>query len=134
MQAVIDNANVKTVDGIRTDVVSEDNQFKYVQYILVKGTPIALTKEVGSPISFGGVAEGSDIKQIGAFSAAGLGIFPVYWITGGVGLIYHPEECFKPTLINGSNQDEFNLLVKEKTNVANRRALEFQVRLDSLNL
>lgn len=131
MQGVIDNPEVLSVDGIRTAVVSEKDQFRYVQYTLVRGTPIPIRNEMGAPVSFGGVVEGSDIKQVGAFSAVGHGVFPVYWITGSVGLIYHPEECFEPTIISNCTQEEFRLMVEEKISVAQQRAIKYQMILDS---
>jgi hypothetical protein len=91
MQGVIDSPRISSVDGIRTVVISEEGQFKYCQDIVVRGTPIPINSEPNTPISFGGVAEGSDIKQTGIFTAIGLGVFTVYWITGNVGLIYHPD-------------------------------------------
>jgi len=91
MQGVIDSPRISSVDGIRTVVISEEGQFKYCQDIVVRGTPIPINSEPNTPISFGGVAEGSDIKQTGIFTAIGLGVFTVYWITGNVGLIYPPD-------------------------------------------
>ena len=126
MQGVIDNPIILNVDGIRTVVISEEGQFKYAEYIQVKGVPIPVRSEPNSPLSFGGAPEGSDIKHVGMYSAAGHGIFPVYWITGKFGIIYNPNECFKPTIISNITQDEFRLIVWEVVSKANQKALAYQ--------
>lgn len=128
MQSVIDNTSVLDVDGIRTVVVSNEGQFKYHQYLQVKGTPTPVNDEPNAPVSFGAAAEGSDHKQVGMFSAIGHGIFPVYWITGRFGVIYHPEESFEPTIIPNCSLDEFRLRVEERISKAHQRALNYQAR------
>ena len=129
MQGVIDNPKVLSVDGIRTVVISEEDQFKYVEYLQIRGTPLPVRNEPGAPVSFGDAAEGSDHKHVGMFAAVGHGIFPVYSITGHFGLIYHPEECFEPTIIRNCTQEEFRVRVEERISVAHQRALTYQTRL-----
>ena len=126
IQSVIDNPLILNVDGIRTAVISEAGQFKYTEYILVKAVPIPVRSEPNSPLSFGGAPEGSDIKHVGMYSAAGHGIFPVYWVTGKFGVIYNPIECFKPKIISNITQDEFRSVVREEFTKANQKALAYQ--------
>ncbi len=57
MQAVIDDTNISNVDGIYVTVISEENQFKYVQYTQVRGSPTAVNNLPFSPLTFGGAAE-----------------------------------------------------------------------------
>ena len=76
MQGVIDNIDILVVDGIRTTVVSEENQFRYVEDHQIRGRPIPVRNELNAPVSFGAAAEGSAHKQVGMFSAAGCGVFP----------------------------------------------------------
>lgn len=128
MQGVIDNTNVLTVDGIRTVVISDKDQFRYVEYIQIRGIPIPVNNESNAPVSFGGVAEGSYHKHVGMYSAVGHGIFPVYWITGGFGVIYNPEKCFEPAIFSNITQDDFRLMVEDKIAEAHQRALNYQNR------
>jgi hypothetical protein len=129
MQGVIDNPKILNVDGVRTVVTSEAGQFKYAEYIQVKGIPIPVRNEPNSPLSFGGAPEGSEIKHVGMYSATGHGVFPVYWITGKFGIIYNPKECFKPKVISNITQDEFRLMVGEEISKAHQKALAYQASL-----
>jgi len=74
MQCVIDNPKMLRVDGIRTVVISEEGQFKYLEYLQIQGNPIPVTTEPYGPVTFGGAQEGSDHKHVGMFAAHGLGI------------------------------------------------------------
>lgn len=128
MQATIDSPGVGSVDGIRTVVISEGNQFRYVESIQVRGTPIPVRNELGSPVSFGGAEEGSDHKHIGMFSALGHGVFPVYWYTGRFGVIYCSEQSIEPTIFRDCSLDDFRLKVQEQVSGAHRTALACQAR------
>lgn len=128
MQVVIDDPTSLTVDGYRTVVISEDGQFKYVEYVLVKGQIIPLGAQPRAPISFGGAPEGSDIKHVGMLTAIGIGIFPVYSITGWFGLIYRPEINFEPVSVRNCSLDEFRLQVELQISIASERALAYESR------
>lgn len=126
MQNVIDSANIPCVDGIRTVVISEENQFRYLEYIQIRGNLIPVRNTPSSPVSFGGAAEGSDHKHVGMFSVVGYGIFSVYSITGCFGLIYHPEQCFEPEVCRNCTLEEFRFRVEEVISVVHQRALDYQ--------
>lgn len=128
MQCVIEDVDISNVGGIRTVIVSEDDQFRYVEYIQVKGIPTPVRNEPGSPIRFGAAAEGSDIRHIGMFSAVGHDIFPVYFNTGQFGVIYHPKMSFEPQIEPNCTLDEFRLKVEDRIKVAHQRALGYQSR------
>jgi hypothetical protein len=126
MQGVIDNSKISNVDGFSTVVVSEEDQFKYIEYLQIRGTPIPVNGEPSAPMRFGGAAEGSDHKHVGMYSAAGHGIFPVYSITGYFGLIYQPEKSFVPTIIRSCTEAEFCAKVEECISDAHQRVLAYQ--------
>jgi hypothetical protein len=126
MQDVIDNPRIVSVDGIRTVVISEEDQFKYVEYLQIRGTPIIVKNEPGAAVSFGDAAEGSSHWHIGMSSATGFGIFPAYSITGRFGLIYHPEECFEPQTYLNCSLEQFRLIVEERISAAHQRVLNYQ--------
>ncbi|WP_395057799.1 hypothetical protein [Polaromonas sp.] len=128
MQAVIDDPATLRVDGYRTVVISEDGQFKYIEYIQIKGQVIPLGAQPGAPISFGGAPEGSDIKHVGMLTAVGIGILPVYSITGRFGLIYRPEISFEPMRCKNCSPDEFRLQIELQLSIAHERALAYQSR------
>lgn len=128
MQDVIDNPQIPSVDGYRTVVISDDDQFRYVEYVQVNGRAISIQNAPGSPVSYGGAAEGSDIKHVGMFAATGHGVFPVYSITGGFGLIYHPEKCFEPKSISSCSLEEFRVKVEAQILAAHERVLNYQSR------
>ena len=128
MQHVIDDINIPSVDGIRTVVISEEDQFRYVEYVQLKGNPIPVRNEPGSPLTFGGAAEGSDHKHVGLLSSVGHGIFPVYSITGKFGVIYQPEVCFEPQIESNCTLDDFCIKVENRKKIAHQRALEYQSR------
>jgi hypothetical protein len=129
MQGVIDNTKIHSVDGFCTVVISDGDQFRYVEYIQIRGTPKSVRNESGAPVTFGGAAEGSDHKHVGIFSGIGHGIFPVYSITGRFGLIYQPEKSFEPTIIRNCTAEEFCIEVKEELSIAHQKALAYQNRL-----
>ena len=128
MQDVIDNPHFLTVDGYRTVVISDDDQFRYVEYVQLNGKATPIQNVAGSPVNFGGAAEGSDIKHVGMFAATGHGVFPVYSITGGFGLIYHPEECFEPKSVSSCSLEEFRVKVEAQILAAHERVLNYQSR------
>ncbi len=128
MQHVIDDINIPSVDGIRTVVVSEEDRFRYVEYVQLKGNPIPVRSEPGSPLTFGGAAEGSDHKHVGLLTSVGHGIFPVYSITGKFGVIYQPEVCFEPQIKPNCTLDDFRIKVEDRIKIAHQRALEYQSR------
>ena len=129
MQHVIDDISIPSVDGIRTAVISEVDQFRYVEYLQIRGNPIPVLSEPGSPLSFGGAAEGSDHKHVALLSSVGHGIFPVYSIAGQFGVIYQPEICFEPQIEPNCTFDEFRLKVEGRIKIAHQRALEYQSHL-----
>lgn len=126
MQHVIDDPETTSVDGYRTVVISENDQFRYIEYLQIKGKATPVTTAPGSPVTFGGAPEGTDAKHIGMLSGSGLGVFPVYSITGGFGLIYQPVENFEPLLIRDCTQDEFRFQVEKRLAIAHQHALNFQ--------
>ena len=128
MQAVIDDPDISGVDGVRTVVISEDDQFRYVEYLQVQGHPVPVNNAPGAAVSFGGAPEGSDAKHVGMLSAVGNGVFPVYWITGRFGVIYHPEKSFEPEIHRDCTEEEFCARVREHITNAHQRALQFQSR------
>jgi hypothetical protein len=128
MQEVVDDTNVPTVDGIRTVVVSEHDQFKYLEYVLIRGQPVPVRNEPGAPVTFGGAEEGSDSKHVGMFGALGHGIFPVYSYTGRFGVIYHAEQSFEPTICSNCTLDEFQLQVEHRIAAAHQRTLRYQAK------
>lgn len=128
MQGVIDYKSVSGVDGYRTVVISENNEFRYVEYVQVKGNATPVKNQTDGRLTFGGAEEGSDIKHVGLRSAAGHGIFSVYSISGRFGLIYHPEKNFEPTLCPKCSEKEFFLKVEEQIFTAHQRALQYQSR------
>ncbi|SFM40041.1 hypothetical protein [Nitrosomonas communis] len=131
MMQVIDDPNISSIDGIRTVVISEENQFYYIEYLQVRGNPIPIRNEPNSPVYFGGAAEGSDIKHVGLYTGIGLGIFPVFFESGKFGLIYHPESSFKPTILRCNSENEFLEYVKKSITIAHERALLYQERVDN---
>lgn len=128
MQGVIDNLAILSVDGIRTVVISEEDQFKYAEYIQLRGAPTPVNNEPAAPVNFGDAAEGSDHKHVGILSKEGHGIYPFYSITGRFGVIYHPEECFEPTIIPNCTLEEFQMMVDRRINLAHQRAINYQIR------
>jgi hypothetical protein len=126
MQSVINSQEIKSVDGYRTVVISENDQFRYIEYVQIQGKAVPIGRAPGSPVTFGGAPEGTDAKHVGMFSATGHGVFPVYSITGRFGLIYHPEENFAPTPCPKCSMEEFRAAVKERISAAHQRALQYQ--------
>lgn len=126
MQGVIDLPNAPNVDGYRTVVISEYDQFKYLEYVQVRGNAIRVINQTDGRLTFGGAEEGSDIKHIGLRSATGHGIFSMYSITGRFGLIYCPEKSFQPMLCSKCSADEFRLNVEEQIAITHQRVLQYQ--------
>lgn len=128
MQGIIDDTSILEVDGIRTVVVSDEGQFKYIEYLQLRGVPTPVNNEPNAPLHFGGAEEGSDHKHVGMFSAVGHGVYPLYWIAGRFGVIYQSETCFEPIIISNCSLDEFRLKVEERISIAHQRALNYQSR------
>lgn len=131
MMQVIDDPDISAIDGIRTVVISEENQFRYTEYLQIRGKPIPIRNEPNSPVYFGGAAEGSDIKHVGLYTGIGHGVFPIFFESGKFGIIYHPENSFKPTILRCNSKDEFLEQVKKRITIAHERALLYQERADN---
>jgi hypothetical protein len=133
MRSVIEDSQISAVDGVSTVVISEGNQFRYVEYVQVRGNPIPITNQPNSPISFGGASSGADEKHVGIFSGVGHGVFPVYYMTGKFGVIYHPESSFEPIICNYRSSEDFIESVKSRIDGAHEKVLKYQNRIFGSN-
>jgi hypothetical protein len=129
MQHVIDSTQFASVDGIRTVVVSESDQFRYLEYVLVRGDPSPIGVQHPSQITFGGSARGADERHVGVFGALGHGIFPAYSYSGNFGIIYHPEKNFNPSVLPYNSFEDFQADVRLRVTEAHERALAYQSRI-----
>jgi hypothetical protein len=115
---VIRDPEIPTVDGICTTLTSENDEFRYTESVEFFGKPIPIKKEPNSSVYFGGAAEGSDNRQIGAYLVPGVGVFSVFLDSGKFGVIYNPVESFNPEVFHCNSMEEFAKLIKERTDKA----------------
>lgn len=115
---VIRDLEIPTVDGVCTTLTSENDEFRYMESVEFFGKPIPIKKEPSSPVYFGGAAEGSDNRHIGAYLVPGVGIFSVFLDSGKFGVIYNPIESFNPEIVHCNSMEEFAISIKKRTDKA----------------
>jgi hypothetical protein len=129
-QEVITDPASCTVDGLRTLVFSTQGGFRYREYVLFNGIPRpVLPGGVGSPINFGGAAEGTNAMHVGLMTGEGHAVFPVYYYSGRFGIVYNPTISFDPIKLVNIDIEDFKRAVNEQINAQHCRALAYQDRI-----